>query len=402
MRQKRRDFIKNSSLIAAGTWLVPYFLQAQGPVKGSFQGKRLIVIQLSGGNDGLNTIVPYENDLYYQARPQLSIKKGDVLKVSDQLGLNPALESLRPLFDDGLISVVNGVGYPNPDRSHFRSMDIWHTASNSNEYWQTGWLGRYLDQESSDCDSLHKAIELNNSLDLAMKGRHVKGLAMSNPGQMIRDINTGYNRTLAEMAAHHQHEHESVGYLYKTLVESVNSADYLKEHLSLKRESKGSNPQSQFSNHLKTVVQMINSGMDTSVYYTQLGGFDTHAGQQNRQRRLLKVYAEGVKYLVDDLKASGQLSNTLILTFSEFGRRVAQNASQGTDHGTANNLFLIGENVKAGFYNDIPSLSDLDNGDLKYSVDFRNIYATILDNWLGVNSKEILKRDFSPLDLLKV
>lgn len=402
MAQNRRDFIKSSSLVAAGTWMVPYFLQTQGPNVGSFHGKRLIVIQLSGGNDGLNTIVPFENDLYYHARPQLSIRKGDVLKVSDQLGLNPALKALRPLFDDGLISVVNGVGYPNPDRSHFRSMDIWQTGSNSNEYWQTGWLGRYLDQECQNCDSLHKAIELNNSLDLAMKGQDVKGLAMSNPGQMIRDTNSGYNRKLAEMAAEHQHEHESVGYLYKTLVESVNSADYLKQHLSLRRQNRGSNPQSQFSNHLKTVVQMINSGLETSVYYTQLGGFDTHAGQQNRQSILLQVYAEGVKYLVDELKASGQLSNTLILTFSEFGRRVAQNASQGTDHGTANNLFLIGEKVNAGFFNDIPSLKELDDGDLKYTVDFRNIYATILDNWLGVNSKEILKREFSSLNLLKV
>ncbi len=400
MAQNRRDFLRSSSMVAAGTWLAPYFLQAQGPSKGSFAGKKLIVIQLSGGNDGLNTIVPFENDLYYNARPQLGVKKSDVLKLSDQLGLNPALEALRPLFEDGLLSIVNGVGYPNPDRSHFRSMDIWHTASNSDEYWSSGWLGRYLDAQCANCETPHRAIELNNTLDLALKGERVKGLAMTNPNQMIRDINTGYNRELASLGNAH-HVHEEVGYLYKTLIESVNSADYLSDQLNLKREGR-INPQSQFSNHLKTIVQMINAGMETSVYYTQLGGFDTHAQQKVRQDRLLKIYAEGISYLVSELKKSGQFKDTLIMTFSEFGRRVSQNASQGTDHGTANNLFLIGESVNGGLFNDVPSLNDLDNGDLKYELDFRRVYATVMEQWLDANSKEILKRDYQLLDLLKV
>jgi len=399
MAQNRRDFLKNSSLAAAGTWLVPYFLQAQAPRLNQFQGKRLIVIQLSGGNDGLNTIVPFENDLYYNARPVLGIKKSEVLKVSDELGFNPALESLKPLFDEGLLSVLNGVGYPNPDRSHFRSMDIWHTGSNSDEYWKTGWLGRYLDAECANCESPHRAIELNNTLDLAMKGEQIKGLAMSSPQQMVRDINTGFTRKIADVADH-RHEHEGVGYLYKTLIESVNSADYIQAHLKVKGRRNFNSPQSQFSNNLKTMVQMINSGLETSVYYTQLGGFDTHANQKNQQARLLKQYADGVKYLVDELKSSGEFKNTLIMTFSEFGRRVGQNASQGTDHGTANNLFLIGDHVKGGFYNILPSLSDLDNGDLKYSLDFRNVYATVLEDWLKADSEQILKRRFERLDFL--
>lgn len=399
MAQNRREFLKNTSLVATGSWLVPYFLKAQGPSLTEFQGKRLIVIQLSGGNDGLNTIVPYENDLYYNARPILGVKKTEVIKMTDQLGFNPALEALKPLFDEGELSILNGVGYPNPDRSHFRSMDIWHTASDANEYWKTGWLGRYLDAKCINCESPHQAIELNNTLDLAMKGESVKGLAMNNPQQMIRDINKGYARKLSELGEHH-HDHEGVGYLYKTLVESVNSADYLKEHLDLGRSQNQRNPQTQFASHLKTIVQMINSGMETSVYYTQLGGFDTHANQKNQQGRLLKQYAEGVKMLVDELKASGQFNNTLIMTFSEFGRRVDQNASLGTDHGTANNLFLIGSKVKGGFYNNIPSLSDLDNGDLKYSLDFRSVYATVLDNWLQADSKQILQRAHKTLDFL--
>jgi len=401
MAQSRRDFLRTSSLVAAGTWLTPCFLQAQGPQMSDFKGKRLIVIQLSGGNDGLNTIVPYENDLYYQARPLIGLKKGEVLKVSDQLGFNPAMQSLKPLFDDGLVSILNGVGYPNPDRSHFRSMDIWHTASNSDEYWQTGWLGRYLDAQCDFCESPHRAIEFNNILDLAMKGEKIKGLAMTNPQQMIRDINTGYNRQIAKLGADHHHDHEGVGYLYKTLIESVNSADYLSEQLGVDSRSGRNNPQSQFSNHLKTIVQMINSGMETSVYYTQLGGFDTHAQQKNQQARLLKQYADGVKFLVDELKKSGHFDNTLIMTFSEFGRRVGQNASQGTDHGTANNLFIIGNSVKSGFYNELPDLADLDNGDLKYSLDFRRVYATILKEWLQVDAAQILKRNYTSLSFLR-
>jgi len=397
MTQKRRDFLKQSSLIAAGTWLVPHFLQAQGPTVSNFQGKRLIVIQLSGGNDGLNTVVPFENELYYKARPALALKKSEVLKVNELLGFHPSLAALRPLFDEGALSIINGVGYPNPDRSHFRSMDIWHSGSNSNEYWQTGWLGRYLDAQ---CEFPHQAIELNNALDLAMKGERMKGLAMSNPQQMIRDVNMGYNRQLAGMANDH-HAHEGVGYLYKTLLESVNSADYLKEQLGMRGDRSRNRPQSQFANHLKTIVQMINSGLETSVYYTQLGGFDTHAQQKNQQARLLKQYADGVKYLVEELKATGEFENTLIMTFSEFGRRVGQNASQGTDHGTANNLFLIGKNVKGGFYNDLPDLADLDNGDLKYSIDFRRVYASILENWLNVDARAILKKEIQPLDVIR-
>lgn len=387
-------------MVAAGTWLAPFFLQAQGPGINDFSGKRLIVIQLSGGNDGLNTIVPFEDDLYYKARPQIGIKKSELLKLNDQLGFNPALEALRPLFDEGLVSIVNGVGYPNPDRSHFRSMDIWHTASNSDEYWSTGWLGRYLDAQCAHCEAPHKAIELNNTLDLVMKGERFKGLAMTDPSQMIRDINMGYNRELAQLGNSH-HEHEEVGYLYKTLIESVNSADYLANQLDLKRRER-INPQSQFSNHLNTVVQMINSGMETSVYYTQLGGFDTHAQQKIKQERLLKTYAEGVSYLVSALKKSDQFKNTLIMTFSEFGRRVNENASQGTDHGTANNLFLIGDSVNGGVFNQMPSLKDLDNGDLKYNLDFRRVYATLMEQWLGANAKEILRREYQTLNLLKV
>ncbi len=401
MGHNRRDFIKRTGLVAAGSFLAPSFINSLSERSIDFTGKRLVVIQLSGGNDGLNTIVPYYNDIYYKSRPQISIAKNEVIRLNDELGMNPALTALKSLFDDGLVSLINSVGYPNPDRSHFRSMDIWHTASNADEYWKTGWLGRYLDAECINCESLHKAIEVNPTLDLAMKGERLKGLAMEDPRKLLRDINGGHNRSIAKLNSDHAHEENSVEYLYKTLVESVNSADYIGEKVKLYK-SKVSYPQGRFANNLKTIAEMINSGLETSVYYSQLGGFDTHAQQKQKQSRLLKGYADGVAAFVKDLKANGTLKDTLILTFSEFGRRVGQNASAGTDHGTANNLFVIGEQVKAGVYNAAPDLTDLDNGDLKYQIDFRNVYATVLDKWLGANSEQILKQKFSGLPFLKV
>ena len=240
------------------------------------------------------------------------------------------------------------MGYPNPERSHFRSMDIWHTASNTDEYWKTGWLGRYLDAQCDHCESLHQAIEVNGTLDLVMKGERLKGLALTDPAQMINSVNTGHQKEIAQANGDH-HDHEPVGYLYKTLIETSKSADYLSEKLNTQSMRMRGTPQDQFSNQLKTIVQMINAGLETTVFYTQLGGFDTHANQKNRQNRLLTSYANGIKFLVDELKASGTFNNTLIMTFSEFGRRVAQNSSNGTDHGTANNIFLIGQTVKGDF-----------------------------------------------------
>lgn len=401
MGYNRRDFLKQSSLAAAGTWLAPNFINSLGLSPIAFQGKKLVIIQLSGGNDGLNTIVPYRNDIYYRSRPEIGLRKNEILSLNDELGMNPALASLKSLFDDGLVSIINSVGYPNPDRSHFRSMDIWHSASDSDRYWKTGWLGRYLDSECQSCDSLHKAIEINSTLDLAMKGESVKGLAMEDPQKLLRDIDRGHNRTIAKMGNSNDHEHENVEYLYKTLIESVSSADYIEEKVKLYK-SKANYPQNRFARNLKTIAEMIGSGLETTVYYTQLGGFDTHAQQRNRQERLLRTYAESVEAFVKDLKTSDNLKDTVILTFSEFGRRVAQNASGGTDHGTANNLFVIGESVKAGIFNKAPDLTDLDQGDLKYQIDFRTIYASLLDDWLAADHEVILKQSFSKLPFLEV
>ena len=397
--QSRRNFLKNSSLIAAGSLLAPHFLNGFQPDSLAYKGKRLVIIQLSGGNDGLNTVVPFRNDIYYKSRPQLAIPKSSVLQLNDELGLHPALSGLRSLFEAGDLSILNGVGYPNPDRSHFRSMDIWHTASNSDEIWETGWLGRYLDASCGTCESPHQAIEVDDNLSLAMKGKQLKGMAMASPQRLVRNIGGTHMKALTDLNGDQAHDHDNLGYLYKTMVETVNSAAYVQEKVKTYR-SRANYPQNPFAANLKTIAELIGAGMETQVYYAAMTGFDTHARQQGVQERLLGIYGDSVKAFVDDLKEQGHLDDTLIMTFSEFGRRVAQNASGGTDHGTANNVFLMGGSVQPGLWNELPSLTDLDNGDLKYRLDFRNIYATLLDKWLNVSSEKVLKRPFETLDII--
>ena len=215
---KRRNFLKSSAL-ASTAFMVPAFLKSYPGEKllGSRSGKILVIVQLSGGNDGLNTIIPFNNDIYYQSRPVLGIPKEEVLKVSDELGFNPAMEALRGLYDDGLMSIINNVGYPNPDRSHFRSMDIWHTASGSDQYWTSGWLGRYLDNQCTGCDQPYHALEVDDSLSLALKGAEKNGFAMSDPKQLKK---TADNKLLKAIAQQYQpHPEENVAYLYKTMID---------------------------------------------------------------------------------------------------------------------------------------------------------------------------------------
>lgn len=364
----------------------------------SRSGKILVVVQLSGGNDGLNTIVPYQNDIYYKSRPSLGIQKNEVLKITEELGFNPAMSAMRELYDEGLLSIVNNVGYPNPDRSHFRSMDIWHTAAGSDQYLETGWIGRYLDSSCQNCRP-YSALELDDSLSLALKGKNANGFAMKNPQQLKRMTD---NRLLKAFGQQdHDHDHEEVAYLYKTLIDTQSSADYLFEQSKVHR-STVTYPGTPFGRDLKQTAELITADTDTQIYYLSLSGFDTHANQKNVQQRLLQQYAEGMKAFVADLRRNNLLNDTLVLTFSEFGRRVGQNASNGTDHGTANNLYLIGGNLKkTGFYNEGPDLLKLDDGDLIYQVDFRNVYATILNQWLDADAPAVLGREFEMLSILQ-
>ena len=395
---KRRDFFRNTAL-ASTSLMVPSFLKgfSSKGLLGSRSGKNLVVIQLSGGNDGLNTIVPFRNDFYYQNRPTLGIKKGEVLKISDEQGFNPVMNALRPLYDEGMISIINSVGYPNPDRSHFRSMDIWHTASGSDEYLSSGWIGRYLDNNCDGCSTPYHALEVDDSLSLALKGFDRNGFAMSDPKSLKKTSDNQFLRAIS----HHRHDHEeNVAYLYKTMIDTQSSADYLFEQSKV-YQSKQDYPKTPFGRDLKQIAELITADTDTKIYYVSLSGFDTHVNQKNQQERLLKQYADGVGAFVKDLKQNRLLDDTLIMTFSEFGRRVSQNGSNGTDHGKANNLFLMGGKLKnPGIYNAAPDLQKLDDGDLVFQIDFRRIYATILENWLDADARQILNGHFDSLNIV--
>ena len=395
---KRRHFIKNSSL-ASSLFFVPNFLKAFESINMNEIGyNKLVIIQLSGGNDGLNTIVPYRNDLYYKARPSIALNKNKVIKLNDELGLHTNLTALKGLYDQGYLSIINNVGYPNPSRSHFRSSDIWQSASDSNKHIQSGWIGRYLDAYGNKAN---QAIEIDDSLSLALKGKTKNGIAVRNPSFLYKALQeSNFNKILSYQNSAHLSEH-NLGYLYKTMIDAKSSAHYLyektKDYVPLKTY-----PSNPLANQLKNVAHFINSGLDTKIYYTSLVGFDTHVNQVNKQDHLLNIYADSVSAFVRDLKRQNTFKNTLVLTFSEFGRRVKQNAANGTDHGTANNVFIIGEKLKKqGLYNSLASLSDLDdNGDLKYEIDFRTIYATILNKWLQVDDERILNKSFNHLDFI--
>lgn len=395
---ERRDFLKQSSL-ASSLFFVPNFVKAfENVSKTTSAHKKLVIIQLSGGNDGLNTIITYTNDVYYRNRPKLSIPKNDVIRATDTLGFHQNLAPLKNLYDQGYLSIINNVGYPNPNRSHFRSTDIWQTASNSDEYINSGWVGRFIEKYGKNP---YAGIELDDSLSLLMKGENMNGIATKNPNILFNNTNTPFfKKVLKQQTAEHLSEH-NLGYLYKTMIEAKSSAKYIYE-TSKTYKSNFEYPKNPFGKQLKTTAEFINSGLNTKVYYASMGGFDTHANQTNRHSRLLKTYSESMEVFVNDLKKNDTFKDTLILTFSEFGRRVQQNAAGGTDHGAANNVFLIGQNLKKkGFYNDAPSLLKLDgNGDLIHTVDFRSVYATILDKWLQVDDASILNKSFKKLDFI--
>ncbi len=400
---KRREFLQIGSLATVAT-LIPRFLQAfENPsARWSPAGNKVVVIlQLSGGNDGLNTIIPINNDIYYKSRPVLGIDKSKALKLTDEAGLHPALVNFKTLYDEGNLGILNSVGYPNPDRSHFRSMDIWQSASDSKQYWPSGWIGRYLDAECTGCSRPTQALELDNLLSLALRGENNNGIAFQDIKQLHNNVHEDFiNHLNSSTSLVQAHEEIPVDYLYKTMAQTVSCTDYIFENLQ-QHSTSGMYPNSPLGKYLKTIASLILSDINTKVYYVSLGTFDTHFNQLDRQERLFKQMDDAVAAFVKDLKANNRFGDVLLFTFSEFGRRVSQNASQGTDHGTANSMFFISGGLKQkGLINTLPDLSDLNDGDLKHQVDFKSVYATILNKWLGVDDARILKKQYDYLDFI--
>ncbi|MBS0026367.1 DUF1501 domain-containing protein [Chitinophaga sp. 22321] len=396
----RRRFLQIGSLASAAI-MMPKFLKALE--RGALVppgNKVLVIIQLSGGNDGLNTIIPYRNDIYYRSRPALGIKREEALSLNDDLGIHPALKGLKALYDDGSLGILNNVGYPNPDRSHFRSMDIWHSASQADQYWSDGWIGRYLDAQCKGCDRPTQALEIDDTLSLALKGNNDKGLAVTDPARLFGTSNDTYFKDLLTQHPGGDDHHSNVDYLYKTMGETISSAAYIQQQFKTYKSAEAY-PNTELGRNLRTIANLVMSDINTKVYYVSHGSFDTHVNQQDQQAKLFSQLSDALTVFTGDLKKNNRFQDVVVMTFSEFGRRVSQNASGGTDHGTANNMFLVGGGLKQpGLINEGPDLMNLKDGDLQYKVDFKSVYATLLNKWLGADDREILRQQYPYMEFV--
>lgn len=432
----RREFLRTSVLGGALSWTVPAFLantfsamQAEAAdsatqIATGWDSNILVVLQMAGGNDGLNTVVPYSNDYYHRARPKLSLSEKRILKINDEIGFHESLVGFKELYDAGEICIIQGVGYPNPNRSHFVSTDIWQTAVDSDKIESSGWLGRYFDNNCSGCEPTI-AVNIGRQMPRAFQAKHPVGVSLESP-QSYRFISRekGRNGEMTEASYRKLNEPDSemtendggtidalhgpvqstgsaLDFLERTALDAQLSSDKIRS-IAGRVENQATYPASQLGNSLKLVAKLIGGGLATRVFYVSQGGYDTHTNQTGTHERLLKDLGDSAKAFVTDLKAQKNFSRVLLMTFSEFGRRVAENASGGTDHGAAAPLFVMGNRIKAGLVGNYPSLapSELLQGDLKFNVDFRSVYAGVLETWLSSKSVPILGRQFPPLQVV--
>ena len=441
----RRTFLHQGLTLASATLTVPAFLSTSSLVLaqaaraaggGTSQGgvaqeRVLVVVQLAGGNDGLNMVVPYGDAAYYRARPGIAIPAGAALKLptagkGDGFGLHPRMAGIKSLYDEGLVGVLLGVGYPNPNRSHFKSMDIWHTADTTGT--GDGWIGRYFDNQcagrpvgsggSGGCGG-HACISIGREAPLATQGRRSKSIAFESPDlfqwtgaredeaaarayEVLTRGGAGGAVQGATMPGGGSAGETSHEFLTRTALDAQIASDRIRSAVS--RGTGRAYPQSPLGRQLAMVGAMIGAGLETRVYYVSLGGFDTHAGQggaNGTHANLMNQFADAIKAFYDDLKAQGNDGRVMTMSFSEFGRRVGQNGSGGTDHGTAAPMMVFGPMVRAGIWGQQPSLTDLDEGDLKHTLDFRSVYAGVLGGWLKAEPKKVLGMDYREAMVVK-
>lgn len=401
----RRTFIRGTGLIAVGL-VAPRWLStvAQADLLKTAQGGKidkdtvLVVCQFSGGNDGLNTVIPYGDSLYYQLRPTLGIPDSQVLKLDGHMGLHPSLTGLHQLYQQGKVAVIQNVGYPNPNRSHFESMRIWQSAS-PDRTLPKGWIGRYLDEKSA-VGPLNPVVAfgLSNDSPLAIQGEHVSVPCFASLQDMQNLI--GSNSMEAMLR---QMQSNTLTNTDEKLVKKVNDSAYdaVSELNALLKNytPKQTYGNDEFGNGFKQISQLIATSPQTRMIYFSAGGFDTHANQAVTHPKLLKEFGDAVLSFQQELEALGKADKVVVLCFSEFGRRAAENGS-GTDHGKAAPMFLIGKNVKGGLHGNNPNLANLDAGDVPFETDFRQVYATALDTWMGGDSAPVLGKQFAPLPVL--
>lgn len=350
----------------------------------------LVVVQWSGGNDGLNTVVPYRNEDYAKARPKLKIDPSSVIKLDDDLGLHPSLKSLDTMLESGRLSIIQGVGYPSPNRSHFESMDIWHSCTYKHDRAGSGWLGRYLSEtnttaakQASDALGLHIGSE---PLPLALNERSVQIPSIASIEQM-RLKGSKWQRESTSTAT--SDDSGLLGFVSTSAQAALAASERLESALSTP-DASGDFPETSLGEKLRIISRLIHAGLGTRIYYVTLDGFDTHANQLDVHASLLRQWSDAVAAFSRSLERGGQRDRVLVMTFSEFGRRVAENASLGTDHGAAAPMFFTGPVFASQRIGELPSLTDLDDGDLKFHTDFRDVYSAVIDDWLGGSSSKAL------------
>jgi uncharacterized protein (DUF1501 family) len=411
MTVTRRGFVASSSLALAslGILRVPFFEEAlEGAEPGADQGRSLLVIQLGGGNDGLNTVIPFADPAYVALRPTLGLGEGERLDLDGRVALHAALAPLRERFARGQLAIVQGVGYPKPDRSHFTSTAIWQTARLEPYREHTGWLGRAIDstQQGGGRVPLTALGIGGGGLSPALQAQ-----AMSVPSLLSLDAFAmqpdrrypsdapALRRAVEEMYPGSESRSED-GFIRQVGNTALRSSDVLRSALA-GYSSSVTYPQGTFGSQLKLVAQLLTSGTGTRVFHITLSGFDTHANQKVQQRALFDQVGRGIDAFLLDLERHGCGSSTAVITYSEFGRRAGENGSAGTDHGSGSVAFLAGEGVAGGLYGPVADLGNLSNGDVPFAVDFRSVYASVLRDWLGVSPDKILGPGFGDLKLFR-
>jgi uncharacterized protein (DUF1501 family) len=389
----RRDFLKTSTLLALAPTVPGFLAQTARASKVERDGRILVVVQLDGGNDGINTVVPFTDEGYAKHRKALRLDKARLVKVNDKVGLHPSMDGFGKLLEAGQLAIAQGVSYPNPNRSHFQSMAIWHTARlDAEQQGGLGWLGRGLD-EAKGASSL---LVGGGPPPVALRGRR----AIASAIERLDDFTLAAGADPRKALTKDEPADDLTAFVRRNMLDAYSTADRLAATAKAK-DGDARYPQNGLGQRLQLLARLIKVGVGARVYYTTQGGYDTHYSQLFTHSQLLFEFSSAVKAFLDDMAAAKLADRVTVLAFSEFGRRVQENGSAGTDHGTAGPVFLAGPGVKAGLVGATPSLTDLEKGDLKVGLDFRRVYASVLEDWLGLPSETALNGKFEPLPLFR-
>lgn len=398
----RRGLLRHSAMLSLAPTIPGFLSRTARAARPERDGRILVVVQLDGGNDGINTVVPFGDEDYARHRRALRIPADRLCKLTDRVGLHPAMRPAADLIEDGRLAIVQGVGYPNPDRSHFRSMAVWQTARPDDPGPAAhGWLGCALDGIAAG-DRAGAAVEPSavfigeRDLPRTLRGRRTVTASFADPADLALTIPATAVRS-PELPA----EDDLSTFVHRTVTSAYTTAEQLADSAGRTGGSAIRYPDCALGRHLELVSRSIKAGAPARVYYTIQSGYDTHAAQLPGHARLLGDFARSVRAFLDDLAAARLADGVLLLAFSEFGRRPAENGSLGTEHGTAGPVFLAGAKARAGLIGETPRLGDLVDGDLKWSIDFRRVYATLIDGWLGVPAEAVLGQRFEPLSILR-